>query len=86
MPRPMSLPVRKLPATGVEIINVLLKNGADRTLQDMYDKTAVQAASEAGRSECVRALNLKIGDAKVGTPLLASSIAVGAAHSSTQAM
>lgn len=52
---------------GVEIIDVLLKAGADRGLRDLDGKTAVQAASEAGRSDCVSALDIEMGDAKVGS-------------------
>lgn len=50
---------------GVECIDALLRAGADRSLRDMDGRTALDAAIEAGREECARALNLEIGDATV---------------------
>ncbi|CAM9882040.1 unnamed protein product [Sphacelaria rigidula] len=49
---------------GVEVINVLVKAGANRTLRDAYGKTAAEAASKAGRHDCVSALNLEMADKK----------------------
>lgn len=51
--------------SGVEVINVLVKAGANRTLRDAYGKTAAEAASKAGRHDCVSALNLEMADKKV---------------------
>lgn len=52
---------------GVECIDALLRAGADRSIRDMNNKTALDAAVEAGRKECARALNLEIRGAKVRT-------------------
>lgn len=49
----------------MECIDTLLRAGADRSLRDMDGKTALDAAIEAGREDCARALNLEMGDAKV---------------------
>ncbi|CAM9400141.1 unnamed protein product, partial [Discosporangium mesarthrocarpum] len=45
---------------GVQCINVLLGAGADRGLKDMDGKTALDVAEEAGRDDCMMALNLAI--------------------------
>lgn len=50
---------------GVECIDALLRAGADRSIRDMDGKTALDAAIEAGREDCARALNLEMGDATV---------------------
>lgn len=49
----------------MECIDALLRAGADRSLRDMDGKTALDAAIEAGREDCARALNLEMGDATV---------------------
>lgn len=50
---------------GVECIGVLLSAGADRELRDADGKTAKQAATEAGRDDCTRALSVEIGGTNV---------------------
>lgn len=50
----------------MECIDVLLRAGADRSIRDMNGKTALDAAVEAGREDCARALNLETGGATVG--------------------
>lgn len=49
----------------MECVDALLRAGADRSIRDMNDKTALGAAVEAGREDCARALSLEIGDATV---------------------
>lgn len=51
--------------TGVECIDALLRAGADRSIRDMDGKTALDAAMEAGREDCVRALKLEMNNIKV---------------------
>ncbi|CAN0232565.1 unnamed protein product, partial [Scytosiphon promiscuus] len=48
---------------GVECIDALLRAGADRSIRDMDGKTALDAAIEAGREDCVCALKLEMSHA-----------------------
>ncbi|CAN0362276.1 unnamed protein product, partial [Laminaria digitata] len=58
--------------SGVECIGVLLSAGADRDLRDVDGKTAANAAAEAGREDCARALGVEIGGPKASfSPLFA---------------
>ncbi|CAM9544818.1 unnamed protein product, partial [Hapterophycus canaliculatus] len=51
---------------GTECIDALLRAGADKSILDMDGKTALDAAIEARREDCVRALRLEMGNVKKG--------------------